>query len=113
MIEGRRLEQLRAHLLVHVPPRIRYYQGMDGPNEQDLAQMHTYARSLGARGDLILFPDGQGKEAEVMEYLVDGVAILSFFPGGVHLFGLFFDAASLPPEDDRSDLYALISCFDA
>ena len=109
--ELRTAMRLRAHLQAHVPPRIRYYLGKDGPSAQDVERVREYATDLGTFGDIILFPDGKGKDKPHLEKLVDGVAVLSFCPLGVTLFGLHFDAANLPPEEE-DELQALLSYFD-
>jgi hypothetical protein len=107
--EQRTSMRLRAHLQAQVPSRIRYYLGKDGPSEEDLERVRSYATDLGTYGDLILFPNGNDKP--YLEKLVDALAVLAFCPGGVTVFGLHFDATKMP-EESQDELQALLSYFD-
>jgi hypothetical protein len=70
----------------------------------------AYAIEIGSHGDAILFPVKR-KTREMMGKLVDGVAVLSFAPGGITIFGLHFDAEELrqqwgmpEPEPDEESI---------
>lgn len=48
---------------------------------------------VASKGDIILFRSSRkGETAEAFNRLAEGVAALSFAPGGVTVFGLHFDA---------------------
>src|SRR5437870_6520227 len=93
--EKRTAERIAAHLQTHVRPAIRFYLRKGGPDEEDYERVRAYALDIGSFGDAILFPDGKGNEKEHLAKLVDGVAVLSFCPGEVHLLGLDFEAAKI------------------
>jgi hypothetical protein len=67
---------------------------------------------IGAFGDVILYPTGNGSEQPHLEKLVDGVAVLAFCPGGVHLFGLDFEAVKLEQEPEQGELHQLLADID-
>jgi hypothetical protein len=110
--EERTKMRLRERLRREVPPAIRTYLKQGGPNEEDYARVRGYATDLGAFGDIILYPPGNGSEQPHLEKLVDGIAVLAFCPGGVHLFGLDFDAAKIAQEPEQDELHQLLATFD-
>lgn len=113
--ELRTAMRLRAHLQARVPLLMRFYRRKGGPDEKDLERVRGYAKVIGEFGDLILFPDGKGKDKDLLEKLAEGVAVLSFAPLGVTVFGLHYDASELPPEEEEEDeltLKALVAYFD-
>jgi hypothetical protein len=111
------LARFRAHLQRSVPPTIRRYlmKPNGGPDDDDLARLQTYAVNLGAHGDLLLYPDEQIDTTTLMQQLVDAVAILSFSPGGIRLFGLSFDAQAYrqDPQSERSELHQFLADIDS
>jgi hypothetical protein len=110
--EERTARRTAAHLQAHVPPAIRLYLKKGGPNEEDFGRVRSYAPDIGSFGDAILFPNGKGNEKAHLEKLVDGVAVLSFCPGGVHLLGIDFDAAKMQDEPAQDELCQLIADLD-
>ena len=110
--EERTRSRIRAHLERRVPPLIRRYIRAGGPRSEDYARAHSYALSLGEHGDDILFPtDKKGTDTEVMDKLVEAVAVLAFCPGGISIFGLDYDATRVEVEG-RDELQQLIADFD-
>ncbi len=84
-------ELLRMHLELCVPLRIWEYQQQDGPSDLDFARIRTeYSEYLGSHGDAILYRE-KDTTTRAMNMLVDGLAVLSFCPGGVTVFGLHFE----------------------
>jgi hypothetical protein len=110
--EERTGRRLRTRLQRDVPPAIRAYLRQGGPSDEDYARIRGYATAIGAFGDVILYPDGKGSEEPHLEKLVDGVAVLSFCPGGVHLYGLDFEAAKIEQDPRQDELHELIAYFD-
>lgn len=110
--EERTRARLRARLECGVEPAIRAYLRQGGPSDEDYARVRGYATDIGAFGDVILYPDGKGGEEPHLEKLVDGVAVLAFCPGGVHLFGLDFEAAKIEQEPEQDELHQLLATFD-
>jgi hypothetical protein len=101
--EERTARRIVAHLQIHVPPAVRLYLRKGVPDEEDRERVRGYALDIGSFGDTILFPDGKGGEKAHLAKLVDGVAVLSFSPGGVHLLGLDFEAAKMQDEPAQED----------
>ncbi len=110
--EERTARRIVAHLQIHVPPAIRFYLRKGGPDEEDQERVRDYALDIGSFGDTILFPDRKGSEKAHLAKLVNGVAVLSFSPGGVHLLGLDFDASNMQVEPAQDELGQLIADFD-
>ncbi|SRR5579884_2722335 len=110
--QERTRRRLRTRLQRDVPPTIRAYKRQGGPSSEDYERIRGYATDIGAFGDVILYPDGKGSEEPHLEKLVDGVAVLSFCPGGVHLYGLDFEAAKMEENPPQDELHELIAYFD-
>ena len=62
--------------------------------EQEFKKRAEVAGAIVAeRGDLIQFRGGKrGRTAEAFNALAEGLALLSFRPGGVHFLGMHFEA---------------------
>lgn len=110
--EERTRSRIRAHLERRVPPLIRRDIRAGGPRSEDYVRASSYALALGEHGDDILFPnDRKGTNTEVMDKLVEAVAVLAFCPGGINIFGLDYDATRVEAEG-RDELLQLIADFD-
>jgi hypothetical protein len=84
-------ELLRMQLELCVPLRIHEYKQMGGPSDLDFARIRNeYPQYIGSHGDAILFRE-KDTTTRAVNMLVDGVAVLSFVPGGVTLFGMHFE----------------------
>ncbi len=83
---------LTMHLDAVVPLRIIDYQQQGGPSDLDYQRISTeYPSRIGSEGDAILYYV-KGKSAEMVNILVDSLAVLAFVPGGVTAFGVHFEA---------------------
>lgn len=77
-----------SFLSIAVPLRIRDLQSKGGPTSEDLEALQEYSKLLGKHGDSLFFKDKKkGVTAQMANGLASAVAILSFMPGGITLFG--------------------------
>jgi hypothetical protein len=84
-------EVLRMYLETMVSLRIHDYLEKGGPSDYDYERVRAeYPQYLGSHGDAILFKE-KGVTSYAITVLVDGLAVLSFCPGGVTLFGMHFE----------------------
>jgi hypothetical protein len=83
--------QLSIALSAAVPLHIIELQAKGGPDAEDLKKATAMSSVLGERGDVLLFGGGKkgkkGEVAEIFNGLARALAVLSFVPGGVTLFG--------------------------
>ena len=79
---------LETMLAVAVPLRIWRLQERGGPTEADFQNGTTLGALIAEKGDL-LFHRGKkaGESAGVFNAVAQGIAVLSFAPGGITLFG--------------------------
>jgi|SRR5712692_630000 len=105
-----RKELLQLHLSACVPLRVREILESDGVTNLMFDRARAYAIDIGSHGDAILFRV-KNQTGQMMGKLVDGVAVLSFVPGGITIFGLHFEAEEIrkqwglpepPPESERT-----------
>lgn len=83
---------MKLHLSMCVPLRIDELRTMRFPLEDHLARIRPYALDIAEYGDQLLF---RGKRTtELMNKVVDALAVMAFLPGGVTLFGLHFEVTS-------------------
>jgi hypothetical protein len=100
---------LRLHLQLCVPLRIADLRARGGPDHSDYARLRGYLvptdpvqedgsggihSLLCAGAEAILFRTEQGKSAEWVSKLVDAIAVLSFCPGGIDIFGLRWESVA-------------------
>jgi len=79
---------LTAALLLVVPLEILELKNRGGPDDRDLARAGEIGQTIAAKGDVLLFGGGRNGEArDLLNQLAKGIAILSFAPGGVRIFG--------------------------
>ncbi len=65
-----------------------------GPSPEDMKKAQETSDILGERGDVLICGGGKpGEAADQFNRTAHAIAVLSFAPGGVTLFGLTFDAA--------------------
>jgi hypothetical protein len=84
-------ELLLMHLEAMVPLRIHDYLEKGGPSDLDFERIQAeYPQYLGSHGDAVLYRE-KGTSGRAITVLVDGLAVLSFCPGGVTIFGLHFE----------------------
>jgi hypothetical protein len=81
-----------------VPLHILRLQEKGGLDESDLARLPLISEGLAYRGDVLLCGGGKkGEAAELFNGLAFAVAVLSFMPGGVALFGKHWVSNRLCP----------------
>ena len=88
------LHLIQVHLEVGVPEEIRRIEQRGGITPADFERVRGNALYLGTHGDAILFYT-KGKSAPAMTKLIESVAVLSYSPGGISTFGLYFDGQAI------------------
>lgn len=84
---------MRLHLEAMVPFAIHDLAKAGGPSEQHFARArNVLAWDIAESGDALLYRV-KGKTSEMMSKLIEGIAILSFCPGGIDFLGLHFEAS--------------------
>ena len=86
------MEVVKSHLSTAletaVPLHVMQLQARGGPSQEDVDSCAAISEILGSKGDLLMFRGGKrGETAQVFNALARGIAVLSFCPGGVTLFG--------------------------
>ncbi len=72
-------------LAVAVPLWIMRYIEMGGPSVEDMARCHVYEEMT---SESILYRIGKpGQTAKAFNQVAESIAVLSFIPGGVTIFG--------------------------
>jgi hypothetical protein len=90
---------MKTHLSAMVPFLIWELKAQGGPTEQDYERVRDYATIFGAQGDQLLFQSKtRGQTADLMNKLVEAMAVMAFVPGGVKAFGLYFNASGIPAQ---------------
>jgi hypothetical protein len=90
-------DQLAVALSVAVPLHIEELKKKGGPDEADFKQATELSRVLGERGDVLLFGSKKkGETAELFNSVARTLAVLSYVPGGVTLFGSHWETKLKP-----------------
>lgn len=77
---------LTAALLLAVPLEILELKSRGGPDDRDLARAKEIGQVIAEKGDVLLFGGGKnGEVRDLLHQLAQGIALLSFTPGGVRL----------------------------
>jgi hypothetical protein len=64
-----------------------------GPTEDDYKRVKSYQDDLLERGNDLFYPSKkEGDTAKRFNQVADAIAVLSFAPGGITVFGLHFDS---------------------
>jgi len=87
---------LNGMLAIAVPAWIMRYLARGGPEPADFKRVAGYNDELG-RADVLLF-GGKHKEGELaafFNHLAEAMAVLSFCPRGIELFGLSYESLPL------------------
>lgn len=85
---------LKDLLSVAVYLLIEQIRDRGGPNAEDMKRAQETSDILGEHGDILLYGGGKpGECADQFNRTAHAIAVLSFVPGGVTLFGITFDAA--------------------
>jgi hypothetical protein len=83
---------IQTHLAAAVPLLIIEILAQGGLTDFHLARAREHGQYIAEHGDAVMFYQ-KGLSAEAMTRLTEGIAVLSFAPGGVEIFGLKFDAS--------------------
>lgn len=75
-----------------VPLRICLMQQAGGPTNEDIQRMQRFGPVVGEHGDVLLYGGKKGEAAVLATELVHAIAVLSFTPGGIEMFGHHFEA---------------------
>ncbi len=76
-----------------IPLRIMQLKARGGPSKEDIQKAQKTSEMLGERGDVLIFGGGKkGEAAELFNRTAQAIAVLSFVPGGVTIFGQHFEA---------------------
>lgn len=86
---------LQTHLEVAVPLYIAAMQGRGGPDDAELEAARAFGRVLAERGDVLLYGGKPGEAGELADGCAKSIAVLSFSPGGVTVFGRTWAAGEL------------------
>ena len=85
---------LKDMLSVAVFFQIEQIREHGGPTPDDMKRAQETSEILGEHGDILLHGGGKkGECADQFNRTAHAIAVLSFAPGGVTLFGITYDAA--------------------
>jgi len=88
---------LTTSMQAAVPLHIMRLKEKGGPTDEDMSEARKTSDILGERGDVLLFGGGKkGEAADQFNRTAHAIAVLSFCPGGVTIFGTTFDAEKMP-----------------
>lgn len=83
---------LPAMLSATVPLYMMELERAGGPTPEQFAALSNFSQMLGERGDTLLFGGKSGDAGALATELAHVVAVLSFVPGGIRIFGMHFEA---------------------
>jgi hypothetical protein len=79
-----------------VPLRILELCKRGGPTDEDLARVKAYQKDLSEHGEDLFFRSKKpGGSAERFNQTADTIAVLSFCPGGIRIFGERYDGRAM------------------
>lgn len=97
-------DQIKTIIGHNVPKYIEHIKSRGGVSSEELQWLHSeednpaYPEGMLARADeYLLYPSSEKKFEEGLFVLVLALAIMSFFPGGVEVFGLHFCSEAQEP----------------
>jgi hypothetical protein len=83
---------LSTALNVSISLRVLELMKKGGPTDEDLDRIHVFLKDLGEHGTDLYFPGNRkGSTTDRFEQIVEAVAILSFSPGGLTVFGRHYE----------------------
>lgn len=83
---------LSVSLSAAVPLRIMRMYEKGGPDDADFIRARKAGELLGEKGDLLMFKSKkEGETAKVFNETAHAIAVLSFCPGGIDIFGQHFE----------------------
>lgn len=62
------------------------------PTDRHWEEARDFADVLGEKGDVLLFGGKKGEAASLANTLAQAIAVMSFLPGGIRVFGQRFEA---------------------
>ncbi|RLB91506.1 MAG: hypothetical protein DRH50_10965 [Deltaproteobacteria bacterium] len=84
---------LKFFLDMSVPLRVMELKQRGGPAKDDFERVHSYLPLLGEEGNFLwMRSEKKGTTAKVANAVADAIAVLSFSPGGVTLFGRHWES---------------------
>jgi len=76
-----------------VPLCIQEIDAKGGPSVDDFSEASQFSQVLGEKGDVLLFGSKKkGEAADLFNRTAKAIAVLSFVPGGVTLFGCHYES---------------------
>jgi len=87
--------ELAMLLGVAVPLWITRLLNRDGPRTEDFTRIAGYSDELGSADAVLCGSKQPGAIASFFNKLAEAMAVLSFCPGGIELFGLHYESAPL------------------
>lgn len=81
---------LPGFVAAFVPLHIAKYKQKGGPSPADFDRCREYSQQLGEHGDALLYKI-PGQTSQMMNMLLDAIAILAFVPGGITFFGIHYE----------------------
>lgn len=87
---------MKTHLEAMVPLAIQEIKKSGGITDEHINRARGIAWDVAEHGDILLYKSNKkGESARMMNKLVEGLAILSFCPGGVIFAGLHFKSEAV------------------
>ncbi len=79
------------------------FQQHGGITNGDVVRVQSYLEDLTVHGDDLYFRSKKwGETAKRFDQVAEIIAVLSFSPGGLTIFGLHFEAHSLPVQEQQA-----------
>lgn len=86
-------EFVKLFLDTSVPIRVLALQEQGGPIQEDFKRIQGHDQLLGERGNFLWMKSKKkGETAKVANAVADAIAVLSFVPGGITLFGQHWES---------------------
>ena len=83
---------MKLHLEASVPLLIQDIAKSGGLTNERIEKAKEYAWDIAGGGDILMYKSNKkGESAKMMSKLVEGLAIMAFFPGGVTFLDLHFE----------------------
>lgn len=92
-------ELLPISLSAAVPLWIAGLQDRGGPTDKELDELRGFRQELSEHGDRLLFGGKPGEAADMFNRLARSIAILSYCPGGITVFGQHYETITEEPKE--------------
>jgi len=97
-------------LALAVPLLIAEMARRGGPADEDYARVASYTNDLAYHGDDLLYASRKPGETSCrFQQVAEAIAVLSFCPGGIAVFGLHFDGAAVQDPVAREEAEDVIT----